>query len=100
MTYAFLPSAQQELVEAAAWYDSRCEGVGDEFLDAVQRKLDALVIHPTQYPRVPHTKRLVRAALVDRFPFVIYFEGQADRILVVAIAHGRRRPGYWQSRLR
>jgi hypothetical protein len=37
--------------------------------------------------------------VLRRFPFVIIFREAAVRIEILAIAHGRRRPGYWRDRL-
>ncbi|MHB0958931.1 MAG: hypothetical protein ACYC0X_26630 [Pirellulaceae bacterium] len=37
--------------------------------------------------------------LMKRFPFVVIYRVTTDRIEIVAIAHGRRKPGYWKRRM-
>ena len=35
---------------------------------------------------------------MQRFPYIIFYREMADRIDVIAIAHGARDPGYWLKR--
>jgi plasmid stabilization system protein ParE len=59
--------------------------------DAMER----ISMHPDRWPRYLHgTRRL----LARRFPFAVIYRVTADRVLVVAIAHQKRRPGYWRQR--
>jgi plasmid stabilization system protein ParE len=53
------------------------------------------VNHPRVRFRVP-----VRRVFLDRFPFAVVFFADGDQVMVVAIEALRRRPGYWQARLR
>lgn len=48
--------------------------------------------------RFPETIRGARRAILRRFRYVIVFKAYADRIVVVAVHHGARRPGYWKRR--
>jgi hypothetical protein len=43
--------------------------------------------------------RALRKALLKRFPYAVYFELRDEECVVWAVAHGRRRPGYWRGRL-
>jgi plasmid stabilization system protein ParE len=66
------------------------------FLDELDRAFDAIGRNPMHY--LLHdfgTRRLV----LRRFPFVIVFREAANGVEIIAIAHGRRRPGYWRDRL-
>ena len=88
--------ARQELVEAFEWYDERNPIAAADFLDEVERVCRALVASPhigREWPELP-----VRRALLRRFPYVVIYLPR-DPIEIVAIAHGRRRPGYWCDRL-
>jgi hypothetical protein len=94
--YRFLSPAEEEMSEASVFYDAASSGLGNDFLDDVQQAIDRLREYP-QAGKVA-TSRL-RRMLLHRFPFSIIYSVETDLILVVAIAHHGRRPGYWQSRV-
>jgi plasmid stabilization system protein ParE len=100
-TVRFEEEAEAEYRAAGRWYEERRTGLGLEFFDAVDAAIDQIVRQPragAPVPRVP-VDLSVRRAPVKRFPYhVIYIEMNAT-IRVLAIAHDRRRPGYWQTRL-
>jgi len=86
------PAALEEAEAAVDWYMQRSRRAAGMFLD----ELDRIDKNPEQYP--PHdfgTRRMV----LRRFPFVIVFRREVTRVEIIAIAHGRRRPGYWRERL-
>src|SRR5947209_452385 len=93
--------ARAEIDEASGWYDTRQAGLGDEFLTAVESALLAVEKDPHRFEklRTPRSRRDVRRCNLSRFPFSIVFECQKDEIVVVAIAHASRRPGYWRPRM-
>lgn len=88
--------AEEDALEAALWYDEREEGLGDDFLDEVDRAVEALsrdaLIHRVRFADV-------RRAPVRRFKFYgIYYFIREQEVLVIAIEHGRRHPRHWQGR--
>jgi plasmid stabilization system protein ParE len=89
------------LGEAAAWYEARGAGLGARFLDAIEVALQEILRRPSAFPRIATVRpnRAVRRALVRRFPFVVIFFVEAERVRVVAVAHARRIPGYWLQRI-
>jgi toxin ParE1/3/4 len=91
----FHPEAEAELVAAAEFYDAQSPGLGLDFIAEVQKATRVLV----SYPRVGRqfSKRL-RRVLVQRFPYGVLYRSESATILVVAVAHVRRRPGYWRGR--
>ena len=89
------PEANEDLLEARAWYDNIRPGLGDRFARAVEATVEALAEHPLQFP-VAYRSR--RRAGVRRFPYGIFFEVQDNRIVVIACFHGRRNPRRWQTR--
>lgn len=93
--YRFLPPAEEEMIEASDFYEGRSEGLGFEFLDDVQRTIDIV----RDYPKIGRSIAAdLRRTVMLRFPFsIIYFEGQ-DEIVIIAVAHAKRRPGYWRGR--
>lgn len=97
-----LEVAAEEAIEAAAWYERECPGLGREFEQAVNAGLDLLeydVVPLTIMPGKSGSKGVKRLSL-KRFPYDIVVRESSDEILVVAIAHQSRRPGYWRERLR
>ena len=89
--------AQLEARAAANWYEEAEAGLGVEFISEVDRVLGLLADAPGRYP-VWRPGRPYRRALLRRFPYVIFFVDEPDHVLVLAIAHQKRKPGYWLRR--
>ena len=95
------PEARAELRSAALWYDERRTGLGDEFIAEVSATLDRIGNAPESYLAWPGTRAvdpLIRKATVQRFPYLIAFEKHEQHLLVLAVAHAKRRPLYWLTR--
>jgi plasmid stabilization system protein ParE len=100
------PEARAELRSAALrsaalWYDERRPGLGDEFISEVSAALDRIGDAPESYPPWPRTRAagpVIRKATIPRFPYVIAFEEHEQHLLVLAVAHAKRRPLYWLTR--
>jgi len=95
--YRFLPPAEEEMAEASFYYETASRGLGHEFLDDIQHTVDAL----RRYPELGRSAGSeLRRAPLRRFPFLLIYAHSAEEIVVVAVAHQRRRPGYWRRRVR
>jgi plasmid stabilization system protein ParE len=97
----FEDEADAEYRAAGRWYEERVVGLGIEFFDAVDAALDQIARSPKAgalVRRVPVDLQ-VRRAPVTRFPYHVVYLETSSTIRVLAIAHDRRRPGYWMSRL-
>jgi toxin ParE1/3/4 len=93
----FIPPARRELLYEAHYYEVELAGLGDAFLDEVARTLALIKAHPEAWPFDEGTAtRRVRMA---RFPFAIIYLINDDDAVVIAIAHTKRRPGYWRKRM-
>jgi plasmid stabilization system protein ParE len=95
------PEARAELRSAALWYEERREGLGVEFIAAVDGALLKITKAPKSFPRWVGTETapaVIRKASVARFPYVIAFEEHKRHALVLAVAHQKRRPLYWLTR--
>ncbi|MDE3118086.1 MAG: type II toxin-antitoxin system RelE/ParE family toxin [Nitrospirota bacterium] len=97
ISVAFLPPAEEEMVAAAQYYEARSHGLGADFLDEVERNVEAISLHPRTAPVV---KEGIRRRLLKRFPFGILYAVEPNVIVVLAVMHLRRRPGYWEERLK
>ena len=86
----------QEAESAARWYAERGPAAAVAFSEEVDAAESAIARLPHAWPRFDHG---TRRYLLRRFPFSIVYRVQPTRILIVAVAHGRRRPGYWKSRV-
>lgn len=96
------PEARAELRSAALWYDERRPGLGDELIVEVSVALDRISGAPEFYPAWPRTRAagvMIRKAAIQRFPYVIAFEKHEHHVLILAVAHAKRRPLYWLRRV-
>ena len=88
-------AAREELAVAFRWYEHRAVGLGHEYLRAVRVAFGCL-------SRTPELGSIVlddiRHLPLARFPYVIYYVIERDGLSVLAVIHGRRHPGRWQSR--
>jgi len=90
-----MAEAVAELKQARAWYDNVRPALGERYASAVDATVEAIAERPMQFP-VVHRGR--RRAGVRRFPYGIFFEVQAERIVAIACFHAKRNPRRWQSR--
>jgi len=89
--------AETELREAVLYYEEQQGGLGAEFIREIRTALQMIQRAPEMWPA---SARGMRRYLVARFPFLVHYRVESERILVVAIAHGHRKPGYWTDRVR
>lgn len=96
----FEPEASAEFQDAALWYEAQGSGLGLAFLAAVDRTVEHLSAWPETGTAVPGVSAdlSVRKRSVFRFPYYLAYVVAADAIRVLAVAHDRRRPGYWKPR--
>ncbi len=91
----FHPSARAELREARAWYMERSPLSAAAFAQDVATAVDRIAEAPTRYPAAEHG---TRCFVLQRFPFNIFYRAGPTEIVIVAVAHQKRRPGYWRNR--
>lgn len=95
MKLEFHPDAEMELGEAAAYYEERVTGLGERFAREVDRFTAMLLAHPDLGAEIePGLRRFV----LDRFPHALIYSMAGEVLYVLAVAHQRRRPGYWRER--
>ena len=88
--------ALRELRKARSYLDRQTPGLGDELLVEVLESLSK--IERDNLIGVRYEETRFRFYRLKRFSYVIFYECMPDRVRVVAIAHSRRRPGYWMRR--
>lgn len=89
-------AARAELDEAMGFYESRASGLGLDLEKKVERAVAAIQRNPETWPR--HKRTAFRKVFVERFPFTVFYMDLTDRIWIVAVAHGSRRPDFWSRR--
>jgi plasmid stabilization system protein ParE len=94
--YRFLLPAEEETTEASGFYEAATFGLGADFLNEVQRVINILREHPELGQPVGGR---FRRAVLHRFPFSLIYSIETGAILIVAVAHQRRRPDYWRNRI-
>jgi plasmid stabilization system protein ParE len=93
--YRYLPLAREELNEAAAFYEASVPGLGAAFLGDVERAIETVRANPGMGASMA---RGFRKSILRRFPFIIVYAQRDEEIVIIAIAHQRRSPGYWRRR--
>jgi toxin ParE1/3/4 len=92
----FHPQADDELWQSVNFYNVRVPGLGNEFFSQVKAGCKAIQQDPI---RRPLRKDGTRKINPPRFPYLLIYRDEPKQILLVAVAHGARRPGYWRQRL-
>jgi plasmid stabilization system protein ParE len=95
MKISLLPAAQSELDDAFLWYEEQSIGLGYDFLDEFDQSVRLLVVFPELFEQIEEG---VRRCLINRFPYGIIYGIDGTLIVIVAIAHLKRKPRYWIER--
>lgn len=94
------PEAAEEVLSAAEWYEAQRPNLGRQFEAEVDGVLSDLASGLAVSSWVRGRHRKVRRIILNRFPYDLVFLEHGDEIVLVAVAHHARRPGYWRHRLR
>ena len=92
----FHPEAAQEAQAATEWYLLRSVRAAEGFVRELERAVGSVADAPDRWPIfIEGTRRF----LLRRFPYSVVYRVSRDSLQIVAVAHARRRPGYWRPRL-
>jgi plasmid stabilization system protein ParE len=94
--FRFHPEARKEFREAILWYRAKNPNAATEFRITVSDAVRQVARDPRRWPRYLHG---TRSFVLDRFPFSIIYLDAAEFVNIVAVAHSKRKPGYWKRRL-
>jgi plasmid stabilization system protein ParE len=95
VTIVFRREAQAEFDQAFDWYEQQQAELGVDFLNKIAETLTRIEALPESYEVVFGR---VRRSVVEKFPYSIFYQIEADQITVLAIFHGKRDPQTWQLR--
>ena len=90
-----LPDAEAEIRAAFIWYFERSPIAADAFRTEALEAIDSL---QTDAPMWPADEDGIRRYLLRHFPYKVFYEIEGQSVTVLAIAHHRRKPGYWRVR--
>jgi plasmid stabilization system protein ParE len=91
----FHPDARIDALEAYDWYAERSQEAAGAFQQELEDAGRAIRRSAERWAKYLFG---TRRYLLKRFPFVVVYRETVQRIEIVAVAHGRRRPGYWKGR--
>ena len=97
MKYKFHPDALEEYREAAIWYANREPAVAQQFVASIEDAIYRVVDSPTRWRVIDED---VHRCITHLFPYAILYTIEYDFILIVAVMHFSREPGYWRKRIR
>jgi toxin ParE1/3/4 len=92
---SFHPMAEIEMNEAAEYYEAREPGLGNAFIDEVERAINSILQNP-DFAQV--ILKSIRRKILWRFPYSLMYSINVDTIRVLSVASQKRRPFYWRYR--
>jgi plasmid stabilization system protein ParE len=91
----FVPDARSEFDEAFNWYAARSVGAAIRFTTEVDVAIESIAADPHRFVKTHAGCQVCR---LKRYPYCVVYHHVDDRVSIVAIAHAKRRPGYWRGR--
>jgi toxin ParE1/3/4 len=88
--------AAEEMLDAAAWYDEQEPGVGADFISACEAAFDHIAKDPLRNIQVG---KGFHRYVMQRFPFLIFYEMEGELLIISAVFHSARNPAHWKRRL-
>jgi hypothetical protein len=95
--FNILPEVEEEIEISALYYRDQESGLEQLFIHQVKAGFRKIKLNPERYPQIEPN---IRKYLMLQFPFSIIYEVLPDEILIIALAHHRRKPYYWKNRKR
>lgn len=89
---AYRPKVGRDLANGFQYYEGRAQGLGEQFLSAVNSAFNAIERYPEMFARV-HGQ--VRRALISRFPYAVFYRVEPLRVVVLTVLHTARDPKLW-----
>lgn len=94
-TVEILPDAERDFREAFLWYFERSPLAADAFRAHVLDAIDHLAMQADMWPA---NEAGFHFRVLDRFPYILWYEVNGSVATVMAVAHQHRRPNYWTAR--
>ncbi len=95
MHHEFHPEARAEYLHATSYYEKRQTGLGARFTIEIENTIQRITEAPTRWQKLEGE---IRRCLAHTFPYGVLYSIEKDHVLVLAIMHHSRKPGYWHTR--
>lgn len=96
MNSEFLSEAEDEFRESVRYYENEAPGVGLRFIAEVRRGVNFITENPFGAAAVGSG---IRRKVLNHFPYSLLYAVESELVVIVAVAHQKRRPRYWRGRL-
>ena len=97
MEVYFFEEAEEEMDVAFRWYENQVVGLGYAFLGFIDDAVAIIKMFPYGCERAQGE---LRKCLLRRFPYSLIYGVDKGNIVIVAVAHSKKKPGYWQKRMK
>ena len=92
---SFIPPAVEDIEDVKEWYNSRQTGLGDEFVEEVEKTVDSIQDNPYKFAKKHQD---IRQAQTHRFPYLISYIIEKIEINVLSVLNGSRDPKIFKKR--
>ncbi|AWW32502.1 type II toxin-antitoxin system RelE/ParE family toxin [Echinicola strongylocentroti] len=96
--YRLSEEAESDVYDSYLWYEKQKEGLGEDFLNALDAVEQAITDNPTTYRS--RYKKKVRAFVVDRFPYQVLYVVNGNDIDVISVFNTNQHPERWKKRVK
>jgi len=96
MNVVFLDEAEQELLEAALYYENQVDDLGKKFTGEVYRAIARIIDFPLSNQKLTDN---IRRKLLKHYPFAVLYSFDGDTVVVIAVMNLKRKPFYWLTRV-
>ena len=94
--YNLSQEAEHDMFEAYVWYEEQRAGLGEEFLESLDKARQSIIQNPATY--LTRYKKKVKAYLIDRFPYLILYVLKKKDINVISVFNTNQDPKIWKKR--
>ena len=91
------PAAEDELLNEIGYLELRAKGLGRRFFAEVRRAESLIAQYPESAREILPG---IRKRVLRKFRYALMYSIEKDGLLILALAHHSRRPGYWAHRVR
>ena len=96
MRFEFHPDALAEYEDAALYYAGCQDGLELRFITAVEHAVQQIIEAPERWSVLEED---IRRCLTRVFSYVVLYSIETDYVLIIAVMHSHREPGYWRKRV-
>jgi toxin ParE1/3/4 len=98
MRLSYHPEADAEITAIAQYYDANRDGLGDAFLDELERVIKNLLVDPLRWPKIDNHPDQMRRCQLRGFPYSVCYQVWSDEVQVTIVRHHARHPDYGRTR--